>query len=86
MSYTVATPSEATTVTMYSSIDIGSQWSLLDRRRSVIWLLPERECPHNHQSGSDLRRSTAICMSAQSVVDRGLVERGYKTMQKKEKQ
>ena len=76
-SYTVTTPSEATIVTMYSSIAIRSQWSLLTCRQSVIWLLSERECPHNHQTSSDLRWSTALCMSAQSAVDCSLVERGY---------
>ena len=73
----VTTPSEASKVTMSSSITIGSQWPLIDRRRSVIWLLSERECPRNHQSGGDLRRSTVIFMSSQSAVDRGLVERRY---------
>ena len=61
---------------MYSSVAIGSQWSLLNCRQSVIWLLSERVCPHINQSGSDQRQSTAICMSAQSAVDRRLVERG----------
>ena len=42
------------------------------KRRLVI---VQVEFSHNHKSGRDLRRSTSICMSAQSAVDHSLVER-----------